>query len=68
MQLSTEALGRSAAPESLEPLRAAVEAAGSSVSLPYVLHQVRLLPHVHGSLALAWTQHRVWCSKSSAAG
>ena len=37
--MSSEELGQASAQEALQPLRAAVEAAGSSLSLPHVLHK-----------------------------
>ena len=39
-QVSTQDLGDPSAADAMRPLRAAVEAAGSSLSLPYVLHKV----------------------------
>ncbi len=49
VQVSTADLGEPSAADAMRPLHAAVEAAGSSLSLPYVLHKVS------GALPLTWT-------------
>ena len=52
--MSSEELAKDSTQDALQPLRAAVEAAGSSLSLPHVLHKVIMgvgyleqTPHVH---------------------
>lgn len=74
-QVSTEALGQASAADALQPLRAAVEAAGSSMSLPYVLHKagesIREVVAGHmGAQGMSTSLHQLGCSgdKEAASG